>query len=210
MAINCKLCNKELDAFSGGRCRQCRQLVCEDCLAEGKPGQNTGLLCKACAALKPEPQVVEETKPEPSGAKSRALPMWIWAAVCAVLLGVFVYIILMPYLNSDLAIKLVVAGDKDQYQEGLDILTQDGGGYALGKLEEIATKSREPARSRAMRAIGAVGSSDTPIILRKLRRSPQTPAYMQAVIDEAFMIYHRRHEKLPEGYELEKTQRFIE
>lgn len=192
MAITCKVCAAELDAFSGGRCRQCRQLVCGACIAEGSPNSPGGLLCKDCAAHQVE--LPKELPPQMQISGRRYIPAWGWALIAVVVLGAFTYVVVRPYLHARQMISQVVYGDEDEYFKALEELSVAGGSYALGMLERLAKNASDPARSRATRAIGAIPGKRSLTVLDQLRASPKTPPAQQSVIFEAYLEHQRRHQ----------------
>lgn len=197
MAITCKVCSAELDAFSGGRCRQCRQLVCGACIAEGSPSAPGGLLCKDCAAHQVE--LPKELPPQMQIARRRYIPAWGWALIAVVVLGAFTYVVVRPYLHARRMISQVVYGDEEEYFKALDELAISGGGYALGMLERLAKGASQPTRLRATRAIGAIPGKGSLTVLDQLRVSPKTPKEQQSVIFEAYLEHQRRHQPVADA-----------
>lgn len=194
MAITCKVCHTELDAFSGGRCRQCRQLVCLKCVAEGEPNSPGGLLCTDCAAHQAK-LPAEATLPEATVIRRRfTLPAWTWSLALALLAGTFLYVVVKPYIEESMAVELVIKGTDAEFHQGLDDLSRSGGRFALGKLEEYAKKAGEPVRTRALRGIGALPGDKPVETLNKMRTDPKTPAEVLPLIFEALLEHRIRHE----------------
>ncbi|MFW5857170.1 MAG: hypothetical protein ACOCX4_04755, partial [Planctomycetota bacterium] len=52
MALACKICGGEVDAFSSIRCRQCQRLVCRSCVDTRNAGEGSAV-CTECAASAP-------------------------------------------------------------------------------------------------------------------------------------------------------------
>lgn len=191
MGLACKICHCELDAFSGGRCRKCRQLVCANCTAEGASDNAEGLLCKECYNAEQEHEV---QKPVPAAAQHGSqAPAWVWILSLIIIVGSVAYVIITPYLSTQKALQAIRTGNDQQYMQALDTLSNMGGQYALESLIEYVKKSPEPVRSRALRAIGAIPGNDSLTLLKKMQTSNKTPKYLQSVIIEALLEHDRRH-----------------
>ncbi len=192
MALACKICDKELDAFSGGRCRKCRQLVCSSCTAQGSATEADGLLCKECAADEQKHEKIQPVDSQPDFEVKKA-PLWLWILVLAIIVGGLAYVIITPYIETREAMNAIRNGNEEEYFKALDILANMGGSYALNTLREYIDQDDEPIRSRALRAIGALPGNDPVIYLKKLQTSKNTPNYLKSVIIEALLEHERRH-----------------
>lgn len=193
MAINCKVCNKELDAFSGGRCRKCRQLVCSDCVADGGIGQKEGILCKSCATNFTDetatPLVVAE---KVSRSPLINTPYWIISLVAVIMLGVFSLIVIYPYLQAREALNEIEYGDGD-LKKTKDLLAKSGNNYLLKELVKLSEEGSAKAQERAVRSMGAIKGQKTKLELTKMSVSPKTAPFLQSVITEALLEHERRY-----------------
>ena len=116
MAITCRICNKELDAGSGGRCRKCHQLVCQKCVS-AQTASDGGLLCINCAAMDIIPQdiveaIVEEKKP--SVESRNPVPLWTVATFLVVLFGAFVFIAYYPAFRIKILAARIESPNEDR------------------------------------------------------------------------------------------------
>lgn len=195
MGLQCKVCATELDAFSGGRCRHCRQLVCAACIAQGAASAPGGLLCKDCASHQAAIEKDAPAVPAPVIRRRYRAPTWVWGMVAATLAGVFLLIVVKPYVDDSAAVGMVLSGTDEEYQRALDHLAAAGGSRALALLTETLPDSNGEKRNRVIRAIGAIPGGRALTTLTDLRDSPKTPSSSQIVIYEAILEHFLRHPK---------------
>ncbi|GHT04506.1 hypothetical protein FACS1894139_06770 [Planctomycetales bacterium] len=191
MAIACKICNQELDAFSGGRCRKCRQLVCSDCTASGGATNAKGLLCKSCAAgeaaLTARPELPAAGAPTPANAAPAASaasaaaprrklpPLSTVAALFLAALFLFGAIALYPRVEIWYNLRVLINGDDAAAAAAQEKLARRGGNYVFEHLCAIIELTPEPARSRAVRALGKIADA----------RAADARDYLQSLMPDA-------------------------
>lgn len=191
MGLQCKICNTELDAFSGGRCRHCRQLVCSECIAQGAPNSPGGLLCKDCASHQ-----IEQPQGLPPVVIARRrfrVPAWTWGLFATVLAGVFLLIVVKPYIDDSAMVDVVIRGTDEEYFAVLDELAKRGGNHALELLTDYVKTTADPVRARAARALGALPGDKPLQRLQQLRDAPDTPASLKSILYEAVLEHTYRH-----------------
>lgn len=201
MGLNCKICKKELDAFSGGRCRHCRQLVCEDCIAHGTANATGGLLCKDCESHQVEATVATgpstPVAPPPVIRRVIRTPAWVWGVIAAVMAGAFLFVVIKPYVDDSEMVGRVINGTDEEYSTALDDLAQSGGRHALNLLQNYALTTRDPIRARAIRAIGALPGEAPLRTLQEIYDAPNTRRDMRSLIYEALLEHVFRHPAPP-------------
>ncbi|GHV22939.1 hypothetical protein AGMMS49959_14680 [Planctomycetales bacterium] len=194
MAIACKICSQELDAFSGGRCRKCRQLVCSDCTASGGATNAKGLLCKSCAAgeaaLTARPELPAAGAPTPANAAPAASaasaasaaaprrklpPLSTVAALFLAALFLFGAIALYPRVEIWYNLRVLINGDDAAAAAAQEKLARRGGNYVFEHLCAIIELTPEPARSRAVRALGKIADA----------RAADARDYLQSLMPDA-------------------------
>lgn len=198
MAITCKICHKELDVFSGGRCRKCRQLVCGDCTATGGASSSEGLLCRECAQAEAvldgasAPAAgADAAAPQAAGPRWRP-PLWLWIAgplFAALAAAAFVG---LPWLNAWRHLRTLRQGDDKAAAAAAAALGEAGTPEIAQALKEIVVKEGEPARARAVRALGMMPTAPARAFLRELQGSADTPAPLRSLIVEALREQERR------------------
>ncbi len=203
MAISCNICNKELDAFSGGRCKICRSLVCSDCMASGSTDQKAGIICKNCATESKQsaqsqsgsdPIETETTAPQPYN--SKRIPIIIIGSFT--LLCIFIYLLTIPYITTQNAIKVIEFGPDKDLQEAKEKLSLVTGTYVLDQLEDLAINGKQNTAIRAVSALGAQPSPRAILILKKLQLSDDTPEYLNSIIIEALLENERLYKPVEE------------
>ena len=204
MAIKCNICEKELDAFSGGRCKICRSLICPDCMASGGTDTKIGIVCKNCFNEQnsnkneerniknpPESQDAEQIIPD----RKRIAGIIIG---CFTLLCIFIYLITAPYFTTKKALNIVEFGPSKELQEAKDELAKLSGSYVLKRLEEMATKGNRDTAIRAVYTLGAQPNPKAVLILRQLQASNDCPPYLKSVIVEALLENERLYKAVKE------------
>lgn len=193
MAINCKICGRELDVFSGGRCRKCRSLVCRDCTASGGASSSQGLLCKNCAAAEaalagenPAPAARAET-----GAGFQA-PAWLWVALPAAAALIFAVLVGWPWVTAQLCLRALRQGEPPEAEAAAEKLSRISGGYVVRELCALAEREAAPLRARAIRALGKIPQLEARDFLLRLREAPSTPAELRSLLVEALREQERR------------------
>ena len=202
MAIKCNICNKELDAFSGGRCKICRSLVCKNCMASGGTDQKNGIICITCY----EKQKAEKDTPQKSSndeTTSNAAPgldrkrVSLFIIGCFTLLCVFLYIIISPYLITQNALNVITYGPDEKLPEAKQDLANISGSYVIEQLKELALNGNRNTAIRAVYALGAQPNPEAVLILKELQLSDSCPEYLQSVIVEALLENSRLYDTIP-------------
>lgn len=203
MAINCKICNKELDAFSGGRCKICRELVCSECISSGSTEKKSGIICKNCSA----PQNKAEKRTESSESKDEIqestsiygisrVSLLIFG--CFTLLCIFIYLVTTPYLTTRNALQIVEFGPEEKLEKAKDDLASETGSYVLDELEDMVKNGKRNTAIRAVQALGAQPNPKAVLILKQLQLSDDCPEYLKSVIIEALLDNERRYKNITE------------
>ncbi len=205
MALHCKICEKEIDALASGRCRKCRRLVCDECIAEGAIDSPEGMICRECVEaerhLAAEADVAEDvdserTKPLRSPF-SPALPVWAWAALAAVFLGIFLALVLLPYTKIQKLLSTIEYGGAGQAREAGEELAQLGGIRAREALIRMTTAESKQTRLNAVRALGMFPGKKARSHLRSLRQEKDLSLEMRISLNEAILEHRRRYGAIP-------------
>ncbi len=193
MAIKCNVCNKELDAFSGGRCKICRALVCQDCIASGSSEKKNGIVCKNCY----ERLHAKKEQPEQAGNKEIIVTLptrtfskgYIITLIisCFAILSLFSYIIIAPYIISRNAMQIVEFGPNEKLEKAKSDLANISGSYVLTQLKDMALKGKMNTAIRAVKTLGAQPNPEAVLFLRQLQDSDDCPEYLKSVIIEALL-----------------------
>ena len=200
MSLNCNICNKELDAFSGGRCKICRNLVCKDCVANGGAQKKDGIICIKCAEeqYKASLPKKKEEQPPPTAEpviKPRKSTTAFIVITAFTLLMLFIYIIAIPYIKARNALQIIEFGPEEKMLEAKNSLTEESGSYILDELEDMANNGRKNTAIRAVQTLGAQPGTRSILILKELQLNPETPEYLQSVIIEALLEHERLYEE---------------
>ena len=197
MSIKCNICEKELDAFSGGRCKICRALICPNCMASGGTDKKNGIICKNC--LKEQNELKNENKPQNNTPESQEVEESIpdkkrIAGIiigCFTLLCIFIYLITAPYFTTNKALNIVEFGPSKELQKAKDDLAKLSGSYVLKRLEDMAINGKRDTAIRAVYTLGAQPNPKAVLILRQLQASSDCPIYLKSVIIEALLENER-------------------
>ncbi len=193
MAIKCSVCNKELDAFSGGRCKICRSLVCQNCIASGSSEKKNGIICKSCY------ERTHAKKEQSTTANNNdtyiALPLKTFSRryiimliiTCFAILALFSYIIIAPYIISRNALQIVEFGPNDKLETAKNDLADISGSYVISQLKDMALTGKMNTAIRAIKTLGAQPNPEAVLILRQLQDSEDCPEYLKSVIIEALL-----------------------
>ncbi len=200
MPINCNICNKELDAFSGGRCKICRALICKDCIASGSTEKKSGIICSRCAKEREKANKVETVKPQeqenkPQLAKINSRSIAFIIIGCFTILCIFIYIITIPYITAHNALKIIEFGPNNKLQSAKMDLANNTGSYVIEELEDMALRGKPHTAIRAIYALGAQPDPRAVLILKQLQLSPECPEYLQSVIIEALLENERLYKQ---------------
>ena len=209
MAIKCNICNKELDAFSGGRCRVCRSLVCKDCIASGGTDQKNGIICISCYEKQqkeknPQKNTGKEKTPATGTATLNRRSISIMIIASFTLLCIFIYIIVAPYITTSNALRIVEFGPDAKLQAAKEDLASVSGSYVIAQLKELAVNGKRNTAIRAVYALGAQPNPEAVLILKELQLSDSCPEYLKSVIIEALMENSRLYGTLPATKKSEK------
>lgn len=197
MALRCKICNAELDVFAAGRCKQCRQLVCDRCVQSHEPGG--GLLCVECAAHAP---VDPPSPPPPSGVHAPAagtetrnllLQTWAVVAYAMILTALFLLIFIFPWWQSNRLLQRIQFGTQDEAEYAIQHMRDLRGRIPLTRLRAIVETEVEPARTRAIRALGVLPEPDSLQYLRDLQAQTTPDDPLQMVISESIFDHLQRY-----------------
>lgn len=220
MAITCHVCNQPLDALAGGRCRQCRQLVCADCVADGAANDPAGLICVDCirsapAAASPDPangpeaQVVDDASAMGATASPGAtprhdteslspprplhLPRWAWIAAGALLSALFLALVAVPMIQVRGYLHRIRTGNRREVIEAADALARINSGHARQTLARMAEEGASNPE-QALRAIRALGRWPTPearAALERARANARPRGPFADAIEEALLEQER-------------------
>lgn len=221
MAIDCKLCGREVRALDSGRCRRCRRLVCGACIAEGGPGDPAGLVCTECkqeesvaavredlVALDGEAPLEAPVPPEESGddplpppleieeeedAEEHEIPVRQWVLFGLVLFLLFLLIALFPVMEVKYYSYRMHGDSEAGALDAGRALAEMGGKRALDELTALAVASEPEIRARAIEALGFSPSSRATETLRQIHDTPETPQALRLLAREALFRQARLH-----------------
>lgn len=191
MAIYCKICGQELDVFSGGRCRKCRQLICRKCTASGGATSKEGMLCRNCAATEPPGDV----RPRAAGTFRMTLPhlpAWLWIGVPFVLIGALAVVVEWQWWQARSCFQALRAGETAEAAAASEKLGEIGSNYVIQGLRNMVENEPEPGRTRALRTLGKIPVQIAREHLEKWAGASGTPRELRSVIVEALREQERR------------------
>jgi hypothetical protein len=165
------------------------------------------LLCKGCAAgeaaLTARPELTDSPAPSasaittdnaPAAAPRRKLPpLPMVAALFLAALFLFGLIVLYPRVEIWHNLRVLINGDGEAAVAAQEKLARRGGNYVFEHLCAIIELTPEPARSRAVRALGKIAdarAADARAYLQSLM--PDASPEFRAVLIEALRDQERR------------------
>lgn len=201
MAIQCKLCEAELSALEGVRCRKCRQLICKPCLADEQPNPEQGMICRRCYAeeasgtfidVPPDTEATQASPTSETGAtepgNALILPIWAWAGVGLILAAVFAAIVLAPGWELERLRGDLISAHRETARRAGQELVKLGGSQALTILQTEARKGN----LYAIEALGVFGDPAARTILMELEKRESLNEILRLAIEEAL----RRRDRL--------------
>lgn len=195
MSINCKVCSKELDVFSGGRCRKCRQLVCKTCTAVGGATSVKGMLCKNCA--KTEAQIAQAHGlpapgfSAPSSSIFGKVPRWAWLSILLIVVVIFSLTIGVPYVKARLHLHFLrTSQSEEKIAAAMEYLGTTGSNYIVRELQYSIEKPEVP--ERALRTLGKIPTPAVREYLQKLKTAATTSPQLRSIIIEALREQERK------------------
>lgn len=190
MAIFCRICETEIEALHGVRCRKCRQLVCKDCV-ESK--WDEGVICKDCvrqdaaresgiaAAPEPLPLPPSPDAPEQPGGQGQPetpaagvkrnplmVPVWAWAVVGLALGILFLVIVYTPRIKLDRLEAALHSRNPAVAEKAGRELSAMGGQRAYEIILAALESEREGTRIMAIHALGYWSGSEATELLESL------------------------------------------
>lgn len=197
MALCCKICNAELDVFAAARCKQCRQLVCTRCVQSHEPCG--GVICTGCAAHAPKepppPPPPTGTTPAATDDGTRHVLLQTWAVVAYafILTALFLLIFIYPWWQTNRLLHQLQFGTPEQAEHAIRHMRDLRGRIPLTRLQGIVETGVEPARTRAIRALGMLPDPASLRQLRDLQAQTDPADPLQMVISESIFNHLQRY-----------------
>jgi hypothetical protein len=196
MALACHSCGAAMDAMTSVRCRQCRQLVCRECVSEKGGGE--GVLCVPCARVAEDREESDEEAPAeaPGQWREEAEPAspWRenlahrWPALVLVVLtaALFLTIAFWPRVRARTLRERLAGEDPELAEEAAEALVERGGRSVLEEmLDLLITGEEEIDRLRAIRVLGQLGYPQALPELKAVRDDPEESEHLRAAAREA-------------------------
>jgi HEAT repeat protein len=191
MGLECSLCGAKLTALDGVRCRQCRRLVCNNCV-KGR-SQRDGAVCRECNAPPPASSGASEDSSLPRPAsrwRRRAgdlLHAWRWLVFGLMLALLFLAILFRPVLRAKYFAARLASEDAGVAIEARETLARTRGQAVFKEMQTILLSGSPAARERAVWVLGEGGYAEALPMLRIIAEDRKESARMRAAAREAIV-----------------------
>lgn len=204
MALNCKICDKTMNAMNSVRCKKCRRLVCSSCISDKKTEE--GDICLDCAK---ECKAQSSSNVSQSGAESNSYSIFasiinnpVFAKARAklkyvnshasyfvfgcLLVFMFLMLVFMPRIKAKYYRYKLGSENQIEAESAVQALMKNPGESVEKEMLLELEYGNDKTRISAMRVLGEIGSvkaiSQLHGIIIDSKEKPEIKSYAQETI----------------------------